>query len=174
MQTATPASVSSAALKGMASNASTLYAHQSANDETLAPCAAISAAILYPSRACWSERILIAVAVGQAQEHQDFVEPIAVRMDLDRPVEDADEGLQAEVAPGRGAGVALGLLGVEGVEFGPVGAGLVEGALDGRLDAHAGVGEAADPSGDVLPERELDPLRDALAGDDQLAPVGRA
>ena len=62
-----------------------------------------------------------AVPLGQPQEHQDLVAPVAVAVDLDRAVEDPGQGLEPEVAARRGpaASSSVGLRGLVGLPGGP-------------------------------------------------------
>ena len=106
MQTFAPASVSSAALYGMASNASTLYAHQSENVEALAPCDGDLGGDLVALQDVLERLDPHAVFLGGAEQHQDLVAPVAVAVDPDRAVEDPGQGLEPQVGP-RGGGPAF-------------------------------------------------------------------
>ena len=95
--------------------------------------------------------------VGEADEHEDLVLAVAVAVNDALAVEDLDERVELQVAPGRhGPYPLVGAQGEVAIQPRPVLAGGDEGIADDRLDTHAGVGVAALGALDVLAERELD------------------
>jgi hypothetical protein len=104
--TRAPARWVSAALALVASSASILKPHQSAQMEADASTSASRSATLYASTAWWKERGSDVELAEHVHLKRDLICPVAVVLDQDVASQDAGESLQLQVAGGRLAGPA--------------------------------------------------------------------
>ncbi len=100
-----------------------------------------------------------AEAIGDAQQHQDFVGPVTMAMNLERAVEDVGERLQAQIAPWGHGILVLAPRFLVVVPLFYISLRFAEGAHQHGFYAQARVRKAAIAALHVFAQRELDAAR---------------